>query len=107
MTIDKTRISDIRYNAAFSQFEAMVTLHDSEGQLFNYPVELEAPIDSSYRALNRAISAKAHKMHASKSADLRSVSAPRPAAKISELHGPSLVERLIGNFEMLFGKKAA
>ena len=56
MTVVKTQISDVTYNAAEQAFEAMVTFHTGTG-ITRVPSRLEAPLDTDFETAAKGLMA--------------------------------------------------
>ena len=58
------QISDVIYNAASQQFEALVTIHGDD-QSHRYPCAIDAPISMPFEAAASALSRQAARLHES------------------------------------------
>ncbi|MBO6868220.1 MAG: hypothetical protein JJ877_14345 [Thalassococcus sp.] len=58
MTVVKTQISDVTYNAAEQAFEAMVTFHTGTG-ITRVPSRFEASLDTDFEAATKGLMAAA------------------------------------------------
>ena len=64
MNISKLQLTDICYNAEFECFETKVTIQD-EGEIFVYPVHVDAPITADFKLIARGLMEKAQRRHRS------------------------------------------
>lgn len=102
----QTNLSDVTYNAAYARFEALVTLTDDNGQ-FTYDCDIEAPLNTPAPIIATALVNKARKRHGADKHGLRMQRHANVPQSLSHMKGPSLVASLLGNFEALFGPRAA
>lgn len=72
-------ITNIRYNAAESAFEATVAVEDSDA-IYTYPVSVVAGLGTDPAWINTAFLHQAQKRHASSAQGMRSRTLPRKAA---------------------------
>ena len=106
----ETRLNTVTYNAARARFEALVNLTDDTGH-YTYDCDYEAGLDTPAPVVATALVAQARRRHAGASAEApRGFRMVRRAAGVAPLRaqrGQSLVQSLLGNFEALFGPRAA
>lgn len=71
MRTEKLQLSNIRYNPEAEAFEALVRIHD-QGEVYAYPAQLRAPLQTDFARVARALTEKAKSAH----------SAPRTALRL-------------------------
>ncbi len=101
-----TNLSGVTYNAARARFEALVTLKDDSGR-YTYDCDIEAPLNTPAPIVATALVHKARKRHAPDQPGMRMQRIAEVPQRLSGMKGPSLVATLLGNFEALFGHRAA
>ena len=75
MTVEKLRISDIRYNPEREGFEALVTVHEGTHSV-RYPSFVAAPIHAEYDLVARGLTERALAAHKSGRPALRNYLRP-------------------------------
>ena len=92
-------VSDVRYNAAAQQFEALVTLHDN-ATVRKYPCAIAAPLTMGFADIARALSKQAIRRHQLHGGLFSHVEMPRPKQLVGrKLFDPAkwLEPLMVGN----------
>lgn len=97
MTVVKTQISDVTYNAAEQAFEAMVTFHTGTG-ITRVPSRFEAPLDTEFETATKGLMAIARdNLNRRDVLTSRIVETEIRSSRAAE-HKPTGIQRWFGHF---------